>query len=94
MEAFKDYSVMDWFLFASMVLIWFYLAAKAYRWFCLILIRRAWRWSNRKGEKALAVDSLYEAFGIENLKPGESITASTESGLKIQIYRPEVKPDA
>jgi hypothetical protein len=88
-EAFKDFSITDWLFFATIILVWLYMAAKVYHWFGLLLLRRGWRWWNRKDEKALAMDSLYDAFGLDKLQPGESLIARTEGGLTIQIYRPK-----
>lgn len=92
MEAFKDFSITDWLFFATILLVWLYMAAKVYHWFGLLLLRRGWRWWNRKDDKALAIDSIYEAFNLYELEPGYTITAKTESGLVIQIHRPKVKP--
>lgn len=94
MDAFKDMSITDWLFFATVVLIWFYMVSKVYRWFLTILLRRGWRWWNRKDDKALAIDSFYEAFNIASLEPGHTLTAKTKSGLIIQVYRPKEKRDA
>lgn len=89
MEALKDYGVMDWLMLAQLSLIWLYIAFKSGRWLSLFLLRRGWRWWNRKDGKSLAIDSLYDAFDLEKLQPGESLIARTEKGLTIQIYRPK-----
>ncbi|ELY5803527.1 DUF4752 family protein [Cronobacter sakazakii] len=94
MEAFKNFSITDWFLFATILLVWFYLTMKSFRWIGGAMLRRGWRWMNRKDEKALALDSFYEAFRLDKLEPGETLTAKTESGLVIQIHRPKVVQDA
>lgn len=94
MDAYKDLSATDWLFFATVVLIWFYMVSKAYRWFLTILLRRGWRWWNRKDAKSLAVDSLYEAFNISTLEQGSSLIVKTEDGLVIQLYRPKAVRDA
>lgn len=94
MSAFKEYGLTDWFLLATILLTWFYLTMKSFRWIGGAMLRRGWRWWNRKDEKALAMDSLYEAFSLDKLEPGETLTAKTESGLVIQIHRPKAMRDA
>ncbi|MDN2486406.1 DUF4752 family protein [Kosakonia sacchari] len=94
MDAFKDFSITDWLFFSTVVLIWLHMVFRAYHWFGLFLLRRGWRWWNRKDDKALAMDSFYEAFNLASLEPGHTLTAKTESGLVIQVYRPKAMRDA
>lgn len=94
MDEFKDFSATDWLFFVTMMIAWFHLVAKAYGWFIGFLFRRGWRWWNRKDGKALAMDSLYEAFKLDKLEPGNTLTARTEGGLIIQIHREKVDRDA
>ncbi|ELY2741318.1 DUF4752 family protein [Cronobacter turicensis] len=94
MEAFKNFSTTDWFLLATIMLTWSYVTMKAFHSIGGAMLRRGWRWWKRKDEKSLAMDSFYEAFRLDKLEPGETLTAKTESGLVIQIHRPKVVHDA
>ncbi|KAF6596659.1 DUF4752 family protein [Cronobacter sp. EKM101R] len=94
MEAFKNFSIADWFLLATIMLSWLYVITKVFRTIGCTMLRRRWRWWKRKDEKALAMDSFYEAFRLDKLEPGETLTAKTESGLVIQAHRPKVVKDA
>ncbi|EKK5196984.1 DUF4752 family protein [Cronobacter sakazakii] len=94
MEELRSYNLTDWFLFATILLTWFYLTMKSFRWIGKAMLRRGWRWMNRKDKKSLAMDTFYEAFRLDKLEPGETLTAKTESGLVIQVHRPKVVKDA
>lgn len=87
MEALRNFTGLDWLLFAQIMIIWFYMAYKTGQWFVGFLLRKGWRWWNRKDPKALAMDALYSAYEMDNIKPGESITMTTQSGLSIIISR-------
>ncbi|EPB6469344.1 DUF4752 family protein [Cronobacter dublinensis] len=91
MEALKEYGLTDWFLLATIMLTWFYIAMKAFHSIGGAMLRLGCRWVSRKDEKALAMQSLYEAFSLDKLEPGETLTAKTEGGLVIQIHRQKVK---
>ncbi|ELY4027166.1 DUF4752 family protein [Cronobacter malonaticus] len=91
MEALKEYGLTDWFLLATIMLTWFYIAMKAFHCIGGAMLRLGCRWVSRKDEKALAMQSLYEAFSLDKLEPGETLTAKTEGGLVIQIHRQKVK---
>ncbi|WP_105634311.1 DUF4752 family protein [Cronobacter dublinensis] len=91
MEALKEYGLTDWFLLATIMLTWFYIAMKAFHCIGGAMLRLGCRWVSRKDEKALAMQSLYEAFSLDKLEPGEMLTAKTEGGLVIQIHRQKVK---
>ncbi|MGK3192518.1 DUF4752 family protein [Enterobacter soli] len=94
MDAFKNYSITDWFFFTTTILIWLYIAVKAFRWVLLFLIRFGWRWWNREDDKTLALDSFYEAFKLGDIKPGQGIVITTESGMTIHIRRPKGEQNA
>lgn len=94
METFKDHSLLDWLMFTQLMLIWVFIAFKSGSWLFESLAKKGWRWWNRKDKKALAMDSFYEAFNISELGKGEALTAKTEDGLVIQIYRPKGGPNA
>lgn len=91
MEAFKEYGLTDWFLLATIMLTWFYISMKAFHCIGVAMLRLGCRWLSRKDEKALAMQSLYEAFSLDKLGPGETLTAKAEGGLVIQIHRQKVK---
>ncbi len=91
MEALKEYGLTDWFLLATIMLTWFYIAMKAFHCISGAMLRLGCRWVSRKDEKALAMQSLYEAFSLDKLEPGETLTAKTGGGLVIQIHRQKVK---
>ncbi|EOW6706700.1 DUF4752 family protein [Cronobacter malonaticus] len=94
MEELRSYNLTDWFLFATIMLSWLYVITKVFRTIGWTMLRRGWRWWKRKDEKALAMDSFYEAFRLDKLEPGETLTAKTESGLVIQVHRLKVVKDA
>ena len=94
MDAFKDMSITDLLFFSTMVLAWLHMAYKAYHWFGIFMLRRGWRWWNRKDDIALAMDSFYEAFNLSTLEQGSSLIVKTEGGLVIQVYRPKAVRDA
>lgn len=89
MDAFAKYSLIDWLIMFQVVLIWFYMASQAGRWIMGLVIRKGWRWWNRSDEKTLALDSFYEAFGLGDIKPGQGIEVTTQSGMIISIKKPK-----
>jgi len=94
MDVFSKYSTIDLLIMAQVLLVWIYIAFKAGDWIVGVVARKCWRWWNRKDGKALAMDSLYEAFKLDKLEPGNTLTARTEGGLIIQIHREKVERDA
>ncbi|EPH1022620.1 TPA: DUF4752 family protein [Enterobacter hormaechei subsp. xiangfangensis] len=94
MDELKNFSATDWLFFATMVIAWFYLVAKAYSWLIGVLLRRGWRLWNRKDEQTLAMESLYEAFRLADIEPGQRVVITTESGMTIHILRPKGNPNA
>ena len=40
-------------------------------------------------DKLLALDSFYEAFNLNSLKPGSVVVVTTQSGMTIQIHKPK-----
>ncbi|WP_446029090.1 DUF4752 family protein [Lelliottia amnigena] len=94
MDELKNFSATDWLFFATMILAWFHLAVKTYSWVIGLLIRRGWQWLNRKDDKTLAMDSFYEALRLADIKPGQRVFITTESGMIIHIIRPKGDPNA
>lgn len=93
-DVFKSYTAIDWLLLVQLLLIWVYMAFKAGQWFFGNLICKVWRWKNRKDKQVVAFDIFCAAFDVEKLKPGQSLTLSTNSDLQVRIIRTtrEVKP--
>lgn len=79
---------LDWVFLGSLLISWLYMLLKAWGWFSTWLLTKGWRWWNRKDAHTLAVDTLYNAFNLSQLKPGETITATAKDGLIVSIHRP------
>ena len=89
MVSFAKYTIIDWIAFIQVLLIWFYMAYRSGQWIVSVACSNGWRWWNRKNKKARALDSFYEAFNLNSLKPGSVVVVTTQSGMTIQIHKPK-----
>lgn len=65
---------------------YFWIIAKSVEWF-LGLIARKWTRRMIKDRKQKAVNELYDAYDLSNIKQGGDVKIAMKSGLVILIYR-------
>lgn len=65
---------------------YFWIIAKSVEWF-LGLIARKWIRRMIKDRKQKAVNDLYDAYDLGNIKQGGDVKIAMKSGLVILIYR-------
>lgn len=76
-----------WMMVGLMAIGYIHILVKSSMWFLSILLRSSWRLFKRKDKRALALDTLYDAFEVGEIKPGECILVKTESGRHIKIWQ-------
>ncbi len=91
MDAFAKYDVIDWLIMLQVILIWLYMAYRTGQWIVGVMLKRGWRWWNRKDKKSLAMDAFYDAFSLGDIQPGKGICITTESGMKVTIIKPKLE---
>jgi len=83
----KDASFTDWMVIGLMVISYLFILVQAWKWVVLNIANRLVRFINRNNPKQLAINALCDAFELQKLKQGDSITAKTVNGLCITISR-------
>lgn len=83
----KDANFTDWMVIGLMVISYLFILVQAWKWVVLNIANRFDRFLNRNSPKQLAINALCDAFELQKLKQGDSITAKTVNGLCIKIYR-------
>ncbi|QQU64018.1 DUF4752 family protein [Serratia ureilytica] len=83
----KDANFTDWMVIGLMVISYLFILVQAWKWVVLNIANRFDRFINRNNPKQLAINALCDAFELQKLKQGDSITAKTVNGLCISISR-------
>ncbi len=83
----KDASFTDWMIIGLMAISYLFILSHAWKWLIQILANRFDQFLNRNSPKQLAINALCNAFELQKLKQGDSITAKTVNGLCIRISR-------
>lgn len=83
----KDANFTDWMVIGLMVISYLFILVQAWKWVVLNIANRFDRFINRNNPKQLAINALCDAFELQKLKQGDSITAKTVNGLCITISR-------
>lgn len=65
---------------------YFWIIAKSIEWF-LGLIARKWIRRMIKDRKQKAVNELYDAYELGDMKPGDDLKITTKGGLVVFMYR-------
>ncbi|MFZ4835916.1 DUF4752 family protein [Rouxiella sp. Mn2063] len=65
---------------------WIYVMTKTGEWLMSIFLKQ---WTNRRKEsrQQKAINELYDAYNLEELKDGSTLKIATRSGLKIFMFR-------
>ena len=69
-----------------MIIGYAWIIAKSVEWF-LGLIARKWIRRMIKDRKQKAVDELYDAYELGDMKPGDDLKITTKGGLVVFMYR-------
>lgn len=87
----KDISLNEWMMIGLMAIGYVFVIIKAFQWFVLLLAKQ---WDKRRKEtrRQKAVNELYDAFELDQLKDGSTMRVATKSDLNIFMYRGERKP--
>lgn len=65
---------------------YFWIIAKSVEWFLSLIFRKAFK-RKEKDRKQAAINELYDAYELGDMKPGDDLKITTKGGLVIFMYR-------
>ncbi len=65
---------------------YFWIIAKSVEWFLSLLFRKAFK-RKEKDRKQAAINELYDAYELGDMKPGDDLKITTKGGLVVFMYR-------
>ncbi|MEA1624582.1 DUF4752 family protein [Salmonella enterica] len=65
---------------------YFWIIAKSVEWFLNLIFRKAFK-RKEKDRKKAAINELYDAYELGDMKPGDDLKITTKGGLVVFMYR-------
>ncbi|MGJ7135305.1 DUF4752 family protein [Morganella morganii] len=65
---------------------YFWIIAKSVEWFLSLIFRKAFK-RKEKDRKQAAINELYDAYKLGDMKPGDDLKITTKGGLVVFMYR-------
>ncbi|EMQ4858862.1 DUF4752 family protein [Morganella morganii] len=65
---------------------YFWIIAKSVEWFLSLIFRKAFK-RKEKDRKQEAINELYDAYELGDMKPGDDLKITTKGGLVVFMYR-------
>ncbi|MEM8254404.1 DUF4752 family protein [Morganella morganii] len=65
---------------------YFWIIAKSVEWFLSLILRKAFK-RKEKDRKQAAINELYDAYDLGDMKPGDDMKITTKGGLVVFMYR-------
>ena len=65
---------------------YFWIIAKSVEWFLSLILRKAFK-RKEKDRKQAAINELYDAYELGDMKPGDDLKITTKGGLVVFMYR-------
>lgn len=65
---------------------YFWIIAKSVEWFMSLIFRKAFK-RKEKDRKQAAINELYDAYDLGDMKPGDDLKITTKGGLVVFMYR-------
>ncbi|QIC11946.1 DUF4752 family protein [Morganella morganii] len=65
---------------------YFWIIAKSVEWFLSLIFRKAFK-RKEKDRKQAAINELYDAYELGDMKPGDDLKIATKGGLVVFMYR-------
>ena len=65
---------------------YFWIIAKSGEWFLGLIFRKAFK-RKEKDRKQAAINELYDAYELGDMKPGGDLKITTKGGLVVFMYR-------
>ncbi|EML4853779.1 DUF4752 family protein [Morganella morganii] len=65
---------------------YFWIIAKSVEWFLSLIFRKAFK-RREKDRKQAAINELYDAYELGDMKPGDDLKITTKGGLVVFMYR-------
>lgn len=65
---------------------WIYIMAKTGEWLMSIFLKQ-WTKQRKESRQQKAINELYDAYNLDELKDGSTLKIATKSGLKIFMFR-------
>ncbi|WP_333896615.1 DUF4752 family protein [Mixta calida] len=82
----KSISFSEWMMIGLMVISYAFIVVKAFEWFVL-LVAKQWDKRRKESRRQMAVNELYDAFELDQLKDGSTMRVATKGDLNIVMYR-------
>ncbi|HGD3355453.1 TPA: DUF4752 family protein [Morganella morganii] len=65
---------------------YFWIIAKSVEWFLSLILRKAFK-RKEKDRKQAAINELYDAYDLGDMKLGDDMKITTKGGLVVFMYR-------
>lgn len=65
---------------------YFWIITKSVEWFLSLIFRKAFK-RKEKDRKQAAINELYDAYELGDMKPGDDLKITTKGGLVVFMYR-------
>ncbi|MEQ5030356.1 DUF4752 family protein [Morganella morganii] len=65
---------------------YFWIIAKSVEWFLSLIFRKAFK-RREKDRKQAAINELYDAYELGDMKSGDDLKITTKGGLVVFMYR-------
>lgn len=65
---------------------YFWIIAKSVEWFLSLILRKAFK-RKEKDRKQAAINELYDAYDLGDMKTGDDLKITTKGGLVVFMYR-------
>lgn len=82
----KSISISEWMMIGLMAISYAFIVVKAFEWFVL-LVAKQWDKRRKVSRRQKAVNELYDAFELDQLKDGSTMRVATKGDLNIFMYR-------
>lgn len=69
-----------------MIIGYAWIIAKSVEWFLSLVFRKAFK-RKEKDRKQAAINELYDAYELGDMKPGDDLKITTKGGLVVFMYR-------
>lgn len=65
---------------------YFWIIAKSVEWFLSLIFRKAFK-RKEKDRRQAAINELYDAYELGDMKPGDDLKITAKGGLVVFMYR-------
>ncbi|WP_338561841.1 DUF4752 family protein [Erwinia sp. E_sp_B04_7] len=83
----------QWMMVGLMAISYLFITVKTGQWLMWVFLK-SWEKLRKQTRQQQAVNDLYDAFDLDQIKDGTTLKVTTKGSLTIMIYRTEKKHDS